>query len=74
MKIKEITGYRISRGYARLTIWSFDATTKQYIGHYTLTPDKKMPRKLKYKTIVEDLKEWKIKAPAYKPAKNEKVT
>lgn len=58
-------GYKINRGYSKLTIWEFDPNTQVFVGTETFTPDKKRTRVEKYFCIVDELKGYGINPPDF---------
>lgn len=71
-KEKYFRGYRISLGYKRVTVFTYDTETHQRVSSHTCTPfneTKKFTRRERYEIIAERLRSFGIIPPAYKELK-----
>ena len=71
-KKKGIKGYKISRGYSRVTIWTFGSMTRCLVFTEIVVPNKELSRKERYKAIAEVLKDVFGFAPVYKMTAEER--
>lgn len=58
-------GYKIERGYRKLTVWEFDKKVKVFGKNRVYTPYVNQTRSGKYFCIVDELKKYGINPPEY---------
>lgn len=67
---KHYKGFKLHRGYRKVTVWTFDSKTNELIGTGTSAPFAKFSRKEKYKILSEHLSEEGLVIGPYKPLKS----
>ena len=68
---KHYKGFKLHRGYRKVTVWTFDAETHQLVSTGTSTPFPTFSRKERYDIIFKTLTKEGIVLGDYEPTKSE---